>query len=60
VVFCRLFPADAVDFETLRESLAKLRLNDASFIFEMESSTALGLGFRCGFFRVVALIRSKF
>jgi len=55
VVFCGLFPADAVDFETLRESLAKLRLNDASFIFDMESSTTLGLGFRCGFLGLLHL-----
>ncbi len=49
VVFCSLFPADAADFEDLRESLAKLRLNDASFQYEPESSPALGFGFRCGF-----------
>ncbi|MEO7654758.1 MAG: translation elongation factor 4, partial [Sphingomicrobium sp.] len=49
VVFCGLFPIDAADFEKLRESLYKLRLNDASFSFEMESSAALGFGFRCGF-----------
>jgi GTP-binding protein LepA len=48
VVFCGLFPADAADFEKLRDSLAKLRLNDASFSFEMETSAALGFGFRCG------------
>ncbi|MEO1027417.1 MAG: EF-Tu/IF-2/RF-3 family GTPase, partial [Pseudomonadota bacterium] len=48
VVFCGLFPVDAADFEKLRESIAKLRLNDASFSFEMESSAALGFGFRCG------------
>ncbi|MEX1146792.1 MAG: translation elongation factor 4, partial [Sphingomonadales bacterium] len=47
VVFCGLFPADAADFEHLRESLQKLRLNDASFEFEPESSAALGFGFRC-------------
>ncbi len=49
VVFCGLFPVDAGEFEDLRESLAKLRLNDASFQFEMETSPALGFGFRCGF-----------
>ncbi len=49
VVFCSLFPADAAEYEDLRESLAKLRLNDASFHFEPESSAALGFGFRCGF-----------
>jgi GTP-binding protein LepA len=48
VVFCGLFPVDAADFEKLRESIAKLRLNDASFSFEMESSAALGFGLRCG------------
>ncbi len=49
VVFCGLFPADAAEFENLRESLGKLALNDASFHFEPESSAALGFGFRCGF-----------
>ncbi len=49
VVFCGLFPIDSADFEDLRESLARLRLNDASFQFEMETSPALGFGFRCGF-----------
>ena len=49
VVFCGLFPVDADDFETLRAAMGKLRLNDASFSFEMETSAALGFGFRCGF-----------
>src|SRR5882757_10743050 len=49
VVFCSLFPVDAAQFEHLRDSLGKLALNDSSFHFEAESSTALGFGFRCGF-----------
>jgi len=55
VVFCSLFPSDANDFNDLRDSLAKLRLNDASFEFEQESSMALGLGFRCGFLGLLHL-----
>lgn len=55
VVFCGLFPADAADFEVLKESLAKLRLNDASFQYETESSAALGFGFRCGFLGLLHL-----
>jgi GTP-binding protein LepA len=55
VVFCGLFPVDAADFEKLRESIAKLRLNDASFSFEMESSAALGFGFRAGFLGLLHL-----
>jgi len=55
VVFCGLFPTDAADFDKLRESISKLRLNDASFSFEMETSAALGFGFRCGFLGLLHL-----
>jgi GTP-binding protein LepA len=55
VVFCGLFPTDSSQFEDLREAMAKLRLNDASFDFEMETSAALGFGFRCGFLGLLHL-----
>jgi GTP-binding protein LepA len=55
VVFCGLFPVDAADFESLRAAMGKLRLNDASFTYEMETSAALGFGFRCGFLGLLHL-----
>ena len=55
VVFCGLFPVDAADFEPLREAIEKLSLNDASFSSEMETSAALGFGFRCGFLGLLHL-----
>jgi len=55
VVFCGLFPMDSNDFNSLRDSLAKLRLNDSSFVYEPENSAALGLGFRCGFLGLLHL-----
>ena len=55
VVFCGLFPVDSSEFENLREAVGKLRLNDASFTYEMETSAALGFGFRCGFLGLLHL-----
>src|SRR5271168_5086152 len=55
VVFCGLYPTDAADFEDLRAAVGRLRLNDASFSYEMETSAALGFGFRCGFLGLLHL-----
>ncbi|MGE0409085.1 MAG: translation elongation factor 4 [Amphiplicatus sp.] len=55
VVFCGIFPIDAAEFEALRDAMGKLRLNDASFDYEMETSAALGFGFRCGFLGLLHL-----
>ncbi len=55
VVFCGLFPVDAAEFENLRSAMGRLRLNDASFSYEMETSAALGFGFRCGFLGLLHL-----
>ena len=55
VVFAGFFPVDTADFESLREAIGRLRLNDASFVYEMESSAALGFGFRCGFLGLLHL-----
>ncbi|MEX0645610.1 MAG: translation elongation factor 4 [Parvularculaceae bacterium] len=55
VVFCGIFPVDAAEFENLRDAMSKLRLNDASFQYETETSAALGFGFRCGFLGLLHL-----
>ena len=55
VVFCGLFPVDSSEYQRLKDGLGKLKLNDSSFSFEPESSSALGLGFRCGFLGITTL-----
>ena len=53
-MFCGLFPVDSSEYQKLKDGLANLQLNDASFSFEAESSSALGLGFRCGFLGITS------
>merc|ERR1712093_711439 len=55
VVFCGLFPVDSSEYQKLKDGLAKLKLNDSSFSYEAEASSALGLGFRCGFLGLLHL-----